>query len=68
MHLKLFMVRLISSHIHRFCFDISGTQYQHGSIAQIIYVSSGSSADWTYGAANVTFSYGVELRDTGKCN
>ncbi|CAF3973238.1 unnamed protein product [Adineta steineri] len=43
-----------------------GTKYGHGSIAEIIYVSSGSSADWTYGTANVTFSYGVELRDTGE--
>ncbi|CAF4908178.1 unnamed protein product [Rotaria sp. Silwood1] len=45
---------------------VHGTQYQHGTIAQIIYVASGSTADWTYGVANVTFSYGVELRDTGK--
>ena len=29
-------------------------------------VASGRSADWTYGAQNVTYSYGVELRDTGK--
>ena len=29
-------------------------------------ISSGSSADWTYGKANIKFSYGVELRDTGK--
>lgn len=49
-----------------FLFDVTGTKYQHGSIAQIIYVSSGSSADWTYGKVNITFSYGVELRDTGK--
>lgn len=45
---------------------VHGTQYQHGSIARVVYVSSGSSADWTYGTANITFSYGVELRDTGK--
>ena len=29
-------------------------------------VSSGSSADWTYGKLGVEYSYGVELRDTGK--
>lgn len=29
-------------------------------------ISSGSSADWTYGKAGIKFSYGVELRDTGK--
>ncbi|CAF4125874.1 unnamed protein product [Rotaria socialis] len=44
---------------------VHGTQYHHDSIAQIIYVASGSSIDWTYGALNITFSYGVELRDTG---
>ncbi|CAF3337809.1 unnamed protein product, partial [Rotaria sp. Silwood2] len=43
---------------------VHGTRYQHGTIAQIIYAASGSTADWTYGTANVTFSYGVELRDT----
>ncbi|CAF4176160.1 unnamed protein product [Rotaria sp. Silwood2] len=45
---------------------VHGTQYQHDTIAQIIYATSGSTVDWTYGIANVTFSYGVELRDTGK--
>lgn len=29
-------------------------------------ISSGSSADWTYGKLNIEYSYGVELRDTGK--
>ena len=29
-------------------------------------ISSGSSADWTYGKAGIKFSYGVELRDKGK--
>ena len=43
-----------------------GTKYVHGSIAQVVYVASGSSADWTYGTVNITFSYGVELRDTGE--
>ncbi|CAF3979205.1 unnamed protein product [Rotaria sordida] len=45
---------------------VHGTQYQHGNIAQTIYVASGSTVDWIYGTANVIFSYGVELRDTGK--
>lgn len=45
---------------------VFGTKYVHGSIAQVVYVASGSSADWTYGTVNITFSYGVELRDTGK--
>jgi len=43
-----------------------GTQYQYGPISTTIYPASGSSADYTYGVANVLYSYGVELRDTGE--
>jgi hypothetical protein len=32
----------------------------------ILDVVSGGSADWTYGAEKIKYSYGVELRDTGK--
>jgi carboxypeptidase A1 len=32
----------------------------------ILDVVSGSSADWTYGVGKIKYSYGVELRDTGK--
>ena len=32
----------------------------------ILDVVSGSSVDWTYGAEKIKYSYGVELRDTGK--
>merc|ERR1711894_784020 len=45
---------------------VHGTTCDYGSIANIIYVSSGSSADWAYGKANITYSYGVELRDKGQ--
>jgi hypothetical protein len=45
---------------------VYGTTYQYGNIADIIYPASGSSADWAYGVANVTYSFGVELRDTGE--
>ncbi|XP_069112245.1 carboxypeptidase B-like [Argopecten irradians] len=44
---------------------VHGTKYDHGSIANIIYVASGSSADWTYGKLDIVYSYGVELRDKG---
>jgi len=44
---------------------VHGTKYQYGNIATIIYLASGSSADYTYGPSNVLYSYGVELRDTG---
>ena len=43
-----------------------GTQYTHGNIGATIYIASGNTADWTYANANVTFSYAVELRDTGE--
>jgi len=42
-----------------------GLTYREGSIYTIIYPASGSSADWAYDFANVTYPYGVELRDTG---
>jgi murein tripeptide amidase MpaA len=44
---------------------VHGTSFQPGPIATTIYPASGSSADWTYGVCNITYSYGVELRDTG---
>jgi len=40
--------------------------YRVGSIYTIIYPASGSSADFAYDSANVTYPYGVELRDTGQ--
>eukprot|EP00002_Diphylleia_rotans_P028285 TRINITY_DN570_c0_g1_i1.p2 TRINITY_DN570_c0_g1~~TRINITY_DN570_c0_g1_i1.p2 ORF type:complete len:431 (-),score=83.36 TRINITY_DN570_c0_g1_i1:84-1376(-) len=43
-----------------------GTVYQVGNIANIIYVASGSSADWAYGSRGIVQSFGVELRDTGR--
>jgi len=46
--------------------SVYNTQYQYGPIAGTIYPASGSSADYTYGAAKVVYSYGVELRDTGR--
>jgi len=43
----------------------SGLTYNYGTIYNIIYPASGSSADWGYDVGGVVFSYGVELRDTG---
>jgi len=43
-----------------------GKVYEVGNIYSVIYPASGSSADWTYGAANVKYSYALELRDTGQ--
>lgn len=46
--------------------SVHGTSYEYGPIATAIYPASGSSADYTYGVCGVVYSYGVELRDTGK--
>ncbi|TPX33481.1 hypothetical protein SmJEL517_g03601 [Synchytrium microbalum] len=43
-----------------------GTSYAVGSICNIIYQASGSSTDYMYAMGNVTYSYAVELRDTGR--
>jgi len=43
-----------------------GKVYKEGSIYTIIYPASGSSCDWGLDSANVTYGYGVELRDTGQ--
>jgi len=43
-----------------------GTVFSYGSIANVIYVASGSTADWTYDAEKVLYSYALELRDTGR--
>lgn len=45
---------------------VYGTEYEYGPISTTIYPASGSSADYTYGVCGVKYSYGVELRDTGK--
>lgn len=42
-----------------------GKVYEYGPSTIVIYVASGGADDWTYGALNVTWSYSVELRDTG---
>jgi len=46
--------------------SVYGTTYEYGPISTTIYPASGSSADYTYGVCGVKYSYGVELRDTGK--
>ncbi|KAJ3282009.1 hypothetical protein HK104_011156 [Borealophlyctis nickersoniae] len=45
---------------------VHGTKFAVGPICEIIYRASGSSVDWAYAEANVTYSYAVELRDTGR--
>ncbi|XP_063241177.1 zinc carboxypeptidase-like [Bacillus rossius redtenbacheri] len=42
------------------------TQYQVGNIVDIMYVATGSSADWVVGTQHVPLSFIYELRDTGR--
>ncbi|KAJ3417042.1 carbamoyl-phosphate synthase (glutamine-hydrolyzing) cpa2 [Chytridiales sp. JEL 0842] len=46
--------------------EVHGKSFAVGSICRIIYPASGSSVDWAYDTANVTYPYGVELRDQGQ--
>ncbi|KAI8850012.1 hypothetical protein BC829DRAFT_170918 [Chytridium lagenaria] len=45
--------------------SLYGTTYVSGDACNTIYPASGNTIDWTYGVANVTFSFAVELRDDG---
>ncbi|CAF3841641.1 unnamed protein product [Rotaria magnacalcarata] len=46
--------------------SVFGTQYTHGNIGATIYIASGNTVDWTFGTANIIYSYAIELRDTGE--
>lgn len=41
-------------------------QFKYGTINDVIYQASGSSADWAYDEANVPCSFALELRDQGQ--
>jgi murein tripeptide amidase MpaA len=43
----------------------SGLNYTYGTIYNVIYPASGSSADYAYTVGKVIYAYGVELRDKG---
>lgn len=45
---------------------VYNTRYEVGNIANIIYIASGSSADFVYGQLRVKNSYAFELRDLGR--
>jgi len=45
---------------------VNGTEYVVGCIPCILYVASGSGADWALGGAGVPYSFSMELRDTGR--
>ena len=45
--------------------SVSGTKFTYGPISDIIYVAYGSSVDWAYDEG-IKYSFGLELRDTGR--
>merc|ERR1712223_106444 len=45
---------------------VHGTHYEVGCIPCLLYIASGSSADWALGIAGIPYAYSVELRDTGR--
>jgi len=45
---------------------VHGKYYETGCIPCMLYIASGSSADWALGAAGIQFSISMELRDTGE--
>jgi hypothetical protein len=42
--------------------SVNNVTFINGDICNTIYLATGSSVDWTYNVANVTYSYAVELR------
>jgi murein tripeptide amidase MpaA len=44
---------------------VHGKFYETGCIPCMLYIASGSSADWALGEAGIQFSISMELRDTG---
>lgn len=42
------------------------TRYSFGSSAALLYPAAGGSEDWTYGKLGIKYSFGTELRDTGR--
>ncbi|KAG8286606.1 hypothetical protein J6590_055279 [Homalodisca vitripennis] len=47
-------------------YNISGASYRYGTTAELFYVASGGSQDWAKATANITYSFTMELRDTGQ--
>jgi carboxypeptidase A1 len=42
--------------------SVNGLVFETGTVCNTIYLASGGSNDWTYGGANVPYSYACELR------
>ena len=44
---------------------VNGADYTFDSLANLVGLNTGSSADYTYDVLGIKYSFGVELRDTG---
>jgi len=44
---------------------VHGKEYEVGCIPCLLYIASGSSADWAHGVGGIKFTTSMELRDTG---
>jgi len=47
-------------------YEVHRKRFVYGDISTVIYVASGSTADWAYDAAEIPCSYAPELRDQGR--
>ena len=45
---------------------VYGTRFKYGPISEVIYIAAGSSVDWAYENAGIKYSFGLELRDSGR--
>lgn len=45
--------------------SLRGTSYKFGTAANVLYPAAGCSDDYAYGVGNITYSYTIELPDTG---
>lgn len=45
---------------------VSGTQYTIGNACRALYATTGDSTDYVHGVAKSTYTYTIELRDTGR--
>ena len=47
--------------------SVYGTRFKYGPISEVMQdIAAGSSADWAYENAGIKYSFGLELRDSGR--
>jgi len=44
---------------------VYNTRYTTGTITNVLYAASGNAVDYAYQTCGITYSYTIELRDTG---